>query len=223
MTISTFLKQSLFAVGLVCITFGGNSAAQALGITSSSDSALSGAALIDFESAPTGAFTSLTIQGVTFSTPTASKVGFVSSDYAGQYNAQGQSLQNTYDPNAFDELKIGFANPTNAFGFNWGASDVKWTLTAFDSANQVLDSIVLPPTLASNSGDFFGLSTGSSAISYATLLASGPNDYVFLDNFKHVSGTTQSIPTPALLPGLIGLGMGVLRKRKAEATAGSEA
>ena len=31
------------------------------------------------------------------------------------------------------------------------------------------------------------------------------------------------IPTPALLPGLIGLGLGVLRKRKAEAAASSEA
>ncbi|MGV0023598.1 PTPA-CTERM sorting domain-containing protein [Phormidesmis priestleyi] len=31
------------------------------------------------------------------------------------------------------------------------------------------------------------------------------------------------MPTPALLPGLIGLGMGVLRKRKAEATVDSEA
>jgi len=31
------------------------------------------------------------------------------------------------------------------------------------------------------------------------------------------------VPTPALLPGLIGLGLGVLRKRKAEAAASSEA
>jgi hypothetical protein len=32
----------------------------------------------------------------------------------------------------------------------------------------------------------------------------------------------NSIPTPALLPGLVGLGLGVLRKRKAEATAKAE-
>lgn len=223
MTISTFLKQSLFAVGAICITFGGNSAAQALGITSSSDSALSGASLIDFESAPTGTFTSLTIKGVTFSTPTGGEVGFVNSDYAGQYNTQGQSLQNTYASNAFNKLGINFANPTNAFGFNWGASNVEWTLTAFNSANEALDSIVLPLTVSSNSGDFFGLSTGKSAISYATLISSGPGDYVLLDNFKYVGGTTQSIPTPALLPGLIGLGMGVLRKRKAEVAEGSGA
>jgi len=222
MTISTFLKQSLFAVGAICITFGGNSAAQALGITSSSDSALSGSSLIDFESAPTGAFTSLTLKGVTFSTPTG-EVGFVNSDYAGQYNTQGQSLKNTYASNAFNSLRMDFAKTTNAFGFNWGASNVKWTLTAFDSANQVLDSILLPLTTGSNSGDFFGLSTGKSAISYATLISSSPGDYVLLDNFKYVSGTTQSIPTPALLPGLIGLGMGVLRKRKAGVTADTEA
>ncbi len=33
-------------------------------------------------------------------------------------------------------------------------------------------------------------------------------------------GPAKSIPTPALLPGLIGLGLGVLRKRKAAAGAG---
>ena len=40
--------------------------------------------------------------------------------------------------------------------------------------------------------------------------------------FKASFGSPVAIPTPALLPGLIGLGMGVLRKRKAAATAGSE-
>jgi hypothetical protein len=44
---------------------------------------------------------------------------------------------------------------------------------------------------------------------------SGDPDGVALDNVSY--GTTTPIPTPALLPGLIGLGLGVLRKRKAEA------
>jgi len=39
----------------------------------------------------------------------------------------------------------------------------------------------------------------------------------------YANGQPTPVPTPALLPGLIGLGMGVLRKRKAEAAEGSEA
>lgn len=41
--------------------------------------------------------------------------------------------------------------------------------------------------------------------------------------FKASFASPVAIPTPALLPGLIGLGMGVLRKRKAEATGEGEA
>jgi len=43
-----------------------------------------------------------------------------------------------------------------------------------------------------------------------------PSNYLRLDD---VSVTATAIPTPALLPGLLGLGVGVLRKRKAAATA----
>lgn len=37
-----------------------------------------------------------------------------------------------------------------------------------------------------------------------------------------IEGDTTPVPTPALLPGLIGLGLGVWRKRKAEALGGAE-
>jgi hypothetical protein len=40
------------------------------------------------------------------------------------------------------------------------------------------------------------------------------NTYV---NVGFKTDNTTAVPTPALLPGLIGLGMGVLRKRKREA------
>lgn len=43
------------------------------------------------------------------------------------------------------------------------------------------------------------------------------NSYVVLDNLTFSNSNATAVPTPALLPGLIGLGVGVLRKRKAEA------
>ena len=42
------------------------------------------------------------------------------------------------------------------------------------------------------------------------------NSFVVLDNLTFTTNSTP-IPTPALLPGLIAMGVGVLRKRKAEA------
>ena len=48
----------------------------------------------------------------------------------------------------------------------------------------------------------------------------GGGTHFALDN---LTVNTTAIPTPALLPGLIGLGLGILRKRKAEAAASSEA
>ena len=31
-------------------------------------------------------------------------------------------------------------SPTQAFGFNWGAADTLWSLTAYDASNNVLDT-----------------------------------------------------------------------------------
>lgn len=157
--------------------------AEAALITSSSDQALSGGSTIDFEQATPGSYNSITQGNVTFSTP-SDEIGFISSDYAGNYNTQGKSLQNTYDLNGFSTLNISFSTAITAFGFNFGASDVPWTLTAFNAAGSVLDTQVLAPTQSSNSGNFFGIKTGGSIISSATLSAQGNNDYVFVDNFK---------------------------------------
>ena len=54
----------------------------------------------------------------------------------------------------------------------------------------------------------------------SSAIGSPTDNYGLVTQFN---GSAAAIPTPALLPGLIGLGMGVLRKRKAEAAEGSEA
>jgi hypothetical protein len=181
--LSAFKTLSLVATGVAFVALVAVEKVQAALITSVSDPALSNANVIDFESVTPGIYTSITLGDVTFSTP-SDRVEFISVAYSGNYNTQGQSLQNTYDLRGFDTLTISFSSPTNAFGFNWGASDAPWTLTAFDSAGTALDSQVLPITSASNSGDFFGINAGSSLISYATLATNNFNDYVFIDNFS---------------------------------------
>jgi hypothetical protein len=183
MSISSLLtKLSMIAAGVTIVALGSVSKAQAALITNFSDEALSGGSTIDFEQATPGSYNSITQGNVTFSTPSG-QVGFVSANYDGSYNTQGQSLQNTYAFDGFSELKISFVTPINAFGFNFGASDESWTLSAFDAAGSLLDTQVLAPTGSSNAGDFFGIKTDI-LISYATLVAQVPGDYVFVDNFK---------------------------------------
>jgi len=166
--------------------------------------------VIDFESAAPGAYNNLTIGDVTFST-NGSEMLYINSDYAGQFNTENQSLQNTYSSDAFNTLNISFSNVVNNFGFNFGASDEIWTLSAFDMSNNLLSSIDIPVLSASNAGDFFSIS--SSGIASATLSTTSTGDYVFVDNF-----TVSAIPEPstyALMLGGLGLvGFMAARKRK---------
>jgi hypothetical protein len=48
------------------------------------------------------------------------------------------------------------------------------------------------------------------------ITAGGFNSVALIDNLQFNPAATTSVPTPALLPGLIGLGLGVLRKRRPE-------
>jgi hypothetical protein len=160
---------------------------------------LKGATVITFETVPQNSYTTLTISGVTFSTPNSGEVEYISNAYAGNYNTQGQSLQNTYASNAFNKVDFTFSKPVSAFAFNFGASDVNWTLSAYNAQHQLLESLVISPTRASNAGDFFGLA--DPGITSATLTASSSGDYVFIDNFsfKTSAATGTAVPEPASL------------------------
>ena len=65
--------------------------------------------------------------------------------------------------------------------------------------------------------------SNSLSIKIADVGDSSYDSAVFIKGGSIAVVPPNAIPTPALLPGLIGLGLGVLRKRKAEAAASSEA
>jgi hypothetical protein len=175
---------------------------------------LVGSTVIDFESVTPGTYSTLTLSGVTF-TPDDGNLMWVDSAYAGGYNTFGQSLHNNYDPESFNTLTIQFSGTTSGFGFFWGASNVTWTLTAYDSLNNAIESLALPITTDSDAGDFVGLI--DPGIASATLSGDG-TDYVFIDNFEFQPGGTGTPEPGGLLllgSGLLGLA-GVARKlRKA--------
>lgn len=164
----------------------------------------SGATQQTFETAANGSYHSIALGDVTFTAGAATNL-YINANYAGAYNTVGKSLQNTYEFDAFNSLKISFANTVDAFGFFFGAQDSAWTLTAYDAANNVVGSLAIP---GYSSDNFFGL-TGQ-GISYATLNSSTTGDYILLDNLTyHVAAVSGAVPEPASWAMLIA-GMGVV-------------
>jgi hypothetical protein len=191
--------------------------ANAVGISGLGDPitnpALTGGTVIDFDAGPTGVFSNITFGNVTFTGVDAPLT--IGSDYIGSYNTRGvNSMYNDFDyiPSQF---RFDFATPVNAFGFNWGASDNDWLLSAFDSGGGLIETLTVPKVFSSNAGEYFGIA--ASGIAFATLVDQkdriAEGDYVFIDNFTYVKQQV-SVPEPSSVLGLGLLGFGAFFKRK---------
>ena len=155
----------------------------------------SGTTLIDFENQANASFSSLTLNSVTFEGVNGNLR--TANDYASEsgrnlserYNCMGvRCIDNNQGPTT--SIKFTFSTPTSGFAFNFGASDYIWDLRAYNSANQLLGSVDIPATRASNAGDYFGLRFAGRNISYATLTKDS-YDYIFIDNFVFFSGPSS--------------------------------
>jgi hypothetical protein len=86
---------------------------------------------------------------------------------------------------------------------------------AFNSLGTLLDegTFALPGT--TYGGPTLSVSSASEDIAYVLFGSTGTfSNSVFADNFSYTVADSTSIPTPAILPGLIGMGVAALRKRK---------
>lgn len=163
------------------------SAAFASPVTSEADPALADATLVDFESETVGTYYAYQ-GGYTTLVGNVNLYAarlYIEADprFAGLYNTRGAKyLTNGAPTRGFN---FTFASPVSAFGFNFGASDVAWTLTAYDANDTVIETVIIPPTFSSNAGNFFGVA--APGIASATL-SQGPGirtaDVVFVDNLK---------------------------------------
>ncbi|HEY9649424.1 MAG TPA: PEP-CTERM sorting domain-containing protein [Coleofasciculaceae cyanobacterium] len=215
---------AMATTGAVIMAFGIEPSARAALLTTPLDPTLTNAKNIDFESYPSSilnGYNSIKIGEVTFSASDNKQV-YIWEHPSGNYNTQGNSLS-VQSPIAevptFTTLKISFDNPVAAFGFNWGAADEYWDLTAFDLDGNVLDSQELPPWSVeapnnNNNGDFWGIKNVTGLISYVTLvqksnIASEP-DWAVMDNFKYASAPQtnppKSVPEPTSVLGLLSVG-----------------
>lgn len=163
------------------------SAASASPITSPADPALDGSTLVDFESETVGVY--YAYQGGY--TTTTGQVNFyaarlyldASPAIAGLYNTTGRVYLTNGSPTKL--LNINFPYPVTAFGFNFGASDVTWTMTAYDANNAAIETVLIPRLAGSNAGEFFGIA--ASEIVRVTLQQGAgmrAADVIFLDNLK---------------------------------------
>lgn len=157
---------------------------------------------ITFEAVPTGIYGELNSGGVTFRAQT---LYFTVSPVT-----MGQAIDTT------DALHIGFDEPVKSFAFNFGGNqDSIWELTAYDGADQMVDTFAIPTVGSGLSNTYIGISSDTPNIARAVLynLSSGP-DNVFVDNFTYLP--LSAIPLPSTLPLMGGAlaALGFVKRRK---------
>ena len=193
-TLSNLKKLSVIAAGATCLTLGAMNPAQALNLVANGG----------FE---TGNFSGWTQSGnsghtgVNSASAESGKFGA----YFGPVGSNGLSqtlatvVGKSYDLSYFLKNDGG---KSNLFSVSVG-NTVLLSLKNFPSASDFTEFT-----------STFIATNASTPLKFA--FRQGGPSYFRLDT---VSVTATAIPTPALLPGLLGLGVGVLRKRKAAATA----
>ncbi|GEM_PF-941297 len=233
MTQSIFLKKALLAaIGAACFT---------LTTENIKPAAAASFTAVDF-SAPTTNFTngswSLGFQFTTKKTVNVTALGF--------YDDLQNGLTQSHEVGIFDDIGTllvkGIVEPSNKLDGFFRYTDVQSTLlqagsTFFIAAVTGSENYTFnPPRFSVNPNIKFGASAfrfndpnfsdklvfpGTVPGSVPTSGGSGSgqnsdgNQGYFGPNFQ--ADEVAAVPTPALLPGLIGLGIGALRKRKADA------
>jgi len=181
-----------------------------------SDPALAGGTQVTFSGLTNGSYPSLDLGAVTIS-GVGGNVN-IDTTYAGQYNTTGTYLDN--NQGSTTDLLFTFDSAVSAFGFNLGAHDSSWTITAYNGAT-LLDTFTFGAIGGSNAGEYYGLSVPG--ITSAHLSTTDSYDWILLDNFTFVTGGTSSgVPEPTtwamMLVGFGAVGFS-LRRRKPAAVA----
>ncbi|MBC7784039.1 MAG: PEP-CTERM sorting domain-containing protein [Burkholderiales bacterium] len=220
----TFLARSC-ALGFLTIllSVGSNNAAAALlsGIGGApSDPVFIGPVTIDFESTTSGAYNATTIGNTTFTGLDGAYT--IDTQYNGSYNINGlKSLHSIPGPPPNftilpSKIEMFFTLPVSAVAFNWGAADNVWQMSAYDSANALIETnlIALSPNSSVNNGEYFGVV--SPDIKRIVLIdqkdAYLNGDEVFIDD---VTTSFEALPEPSSAAVMVfGLAAYLMRRRR---------
>lgn len=198
-----------FSYGAMAVLFALACSAQASPITSPGDPALAGATVQDFNAVAAGEYMSLSLPGVTINGNGATMtICNGCGGGSGAYGDVGMSLQNTGgSPMSFDLV---FSTAVSAFGIQGGAFNGAWTYTAYDSLNNVIETLNLSHPCC---GPYFD---GIAHNGIARVNLSGGGDWVVFENLEFVAGSTGNVPEPATLAifGLGFAGLAASAKRK---------
>lgn len=193
------LARVLSVAGLACMTPQAASAAVIQGLGSPmSDRALNGGTVVTFETGSASATTLRTYDIVSIINATQLD------NYSGRYNTIGRSLGN--DRGATSTIILNFSTPVSAFGFNLGASNASWSISA---AGQ---TYTFPSISSSNNMEYYGIS--GAGIRSATL-SFGSGDWVLIDNLTYVAAVPEPTTWALMLVGF-GLTGAAMRRRASQ-------
>jgi hypothetical protein len=116
-----------------------------------------------------------------------------------------------------------FATPIQAFGAYVTGLGTAIGQVLLQYNDGTLQSVNLSALIGSPSGGvgFFGFTASGKSISsvlFTSATGSGGDRYG-IDDVRYVSASAEPIPTPALLPGLVGMGVAALRKKREDQAA----
>ena len=161
-----------------------------------------GSTVIDFGSLSTGSFTSFDFGDVE-ATTVAGEAAIRSANRVLRVGGNGNSNGGRVD--------FVFDNPQRFLGFDWRNPNADETVQ-FYSANGALLSTFNAASLRITAQRYVGFISDSSTDSWTRVAFLDPSQGS--PNFNIDNLGYSEVPTPALLPGLIGIGAAALRKRR---------
>ena len=188
--------------------------AQATRILSSSDAALSGALIADFDAEATGDFGSR-VFAIGTESFTVTGVGGdlrIGGNWCGNFGTSGNCLETNSAGGTNDHFDVIFDGVgVSAFGFEVNALDTEWTVETFDVNDVLLGSYTIdsqsPGLTGNDRRGFFG-AVETAPVKYFTVRSPGADDYVLVDDLRVVA-TPE--PGTAMLMGLGLVGLALVR------------